>query len=318
MSLAGALKARGNAPEAYSAVVELGRIGNDKAIDLLIGALARRDGVTRAAARELGRIASPKSFTPLVALLAIADVRQSVSEALVHIGAPAIESILAALKASDPSARQAAAVVLGQIGDKQATDGLVDVMQTDDSYAVRSAAAGALGQIKDTKAIWILVQTLKLRDETTAERQAELDELRHAASKALHKIGSPLAKAAAEGKDVEAALKEMEQAVAEAEVHPRLVGELHLLKEAELVDVLNELIRASEEVSWAALERREPMLAGWFKTYDHRLQVAQTVGKELHRRGGTALMRKILEEQLGSYASIGNWWHGIGSWTAPS
>src|SRR5262245_54756225 len=189
MSLAGALKAPGNAPEAFSAVVELGRIGNDKAVDLLIGALARRDGVTRAAARELGRIGSPKSFTPLVALLAVADVRQSVSEALVHIGAPAIESILAALKASEPSARQAAAAVLGQIGDKQATDGLVEVMQTDDSYAVRSAAAGALGQIKDTKAIWILVQTLKLRDETTAERQAELDELRHATSKALHKIG---------------------------------------------------------------------------------------------------------------------------------
>ena len=56
MNLAGALKAKGNAQEAYSAVIELGRIGNDKAIDLLIQALGRGDGVARSAARELGKL----------------------------------------------------------------------------------------------------------------------------------------------------------------------------------------------------------------------------------------------------------------------
>jgi hypothetical protein len=132
----------------------------------------------------------------------------------------------------------------------------------------------------------------------------------------LHKIGSPLAKAAAEGQDVEAALKEMEQAIEDSEVHPRLVADLHLLTEADLVEVLIELIRASEEVSWAGLERREPMLAPWFKTYERRSEVAQTVGKELHRRGGTALMRKIFEEQLSAYPAVSNWWQGIGSWSA--
>lgn len=315
MSLAGALKARGNAPEAYSAVVELGRIANEKAVALLIGALARRDGVTRAAAKELGRIAHPKSFAPLVSLLPHADLSQSASEALVRIGAPALEALMPALKAPEPAARHAAARVLGEIGSSKAVDALVEVLQTDDTYSVRAAAATALGQLKDAKAIWALVNTLRLRDETTTDRQAALDELRHAASRALHKIGSPLAKAAAEGKDIEAALREMEQAVSESEIHPRLVADLHLLTEEELVDVLNELIRASEEVSWAALERREPMLAGWFKTYELRAQVAQTVGRELHRRGGTALLRKIFEERLQSYPSISNWWQGIGSWT---
>lgn len=316
MSLAGALKARGNAPEALSAVVELGRIGNDKAVDLLIGALGRRDGVTRAAARELGRIAHPKSIPPLVAALPHVDVTKAVAEALVRIGAAAVEPLLPALKAPDAGARQAAATVLGEIGDGRAVDGLVEVLQTDDSYAVRTAAAVALGQIKDARAIWALVHTLKLRDETSAERQAALDGLRQAAARSLHKIGSPLAKAAAEGQDVEAALREMEQsaAVADAEVHPRLVGDLHLLKDAELIEVLVDLVRASEEVSWAGLERREPMLAGWFKTYERRAQVAQTVGKELHRRGGAALMKKVFEENLGSYASLGNWWSAIGGW----
>src|SRR5437870_4384085 len=52
--LAGDLKAKGNAPEAFSAVVELGKVGGSKAVDLLLVALARHDGVARSAARELG------------------------------------------------------------------------------------------------------------------------------------------------------------------------------------------------------------------------------------------------------------------------
>lgn len=316
MSLAGALKAPGNDPKALSAVVDLGRIGNDKAVELLIGALGRRDGVSRAAARELGRLAHPTSIAPLVAALPHADVTKAVGEALVRIGVPAVEPLVASLKSTQAGARQSAANVLAEIADPGAADALVDMLQTDDTYAGRTAAANALGQIKDARAIWALVNVLKMRDETTADRQVELEGLRQAASRALNRIGSPLAKAAAEGKDVETALREMEQAAAttDSEVHPRLLGELHLLKESELVEVLVELIRASEEVSWAGLERREPMLAGWFKTYELRAQVAQTVGKELHRRGGTALMRKIFEEQLNSYASVNNWWAGIGSW----
>jgi HEAT repeats len=315
-SLAGALKAHGNSQEAYAAVVELGKIGNDKAIDLLIGALARHDGVARAAARELGRLSHPKSFGPLIALLEQADVRQSAAEALVRIGAQAVEPLMAALKSAQPAGRQEAAQVLGEIGDKRALDSLIEIVQADDNYAVRASAATALGQLKDPKCIWVLVHTLRLRDETTSERQASLEELRNAITRALHKIGSPLAKAAAQGKDVEAALREMEQAITDSDVHPRLVGDLHLLTEAELVEVLNELIRASEEVSWAGLERREPMLAGWFKTYEKRAEVAQTVGKELHRRGGTALLKKIHEEQLSGYPALSNWWHGIGSWSS--
>ncbi len=316
MSLAGALKAPGNDPKALAAVVDLGRIGSDKAVDLLIGALGRRDAVSRAAARELGRLAGPRCVAPLVGALAYSDVAKAASEALVRLGASAVEDLLPALRGGSPASRQTAAAVLGEIGDARAVDGLVDVLQTDDSYAVRTAAANAIGQIKDARAIWALVNVLKLRDETSADRQAELEALRQASSRALHRIGSPLAKAAAAGQDVEAALREMEQsaAVTDSDVHPRLVGELHLLKEAELIEVLTELIRASEEVSWAGLERREPMLAGWFKTYELRAQVAQTVGKELHRRGGAALMRKVFEEQLGSYASIKNWWGGIGGW----
>jgi len=50
------------------------------------------------------------------------------------------------------------------------------------------------------------------------------------------------------------------------------------------------------------------------KTYDQRAGAAQIVGKELQRRGGTALMRQVFEEQLGSYAALSNWWSGIRGW----
>src|SRR5258708_25309271 len=53
--LCSALKRPGNAPQAFDAVLELGRIGNAKAVDLLIGARARLHGVSRSAARELRR-----------------------------------------------------------------------------------------------------------------------------------------------------------------------------------------------------------------------------------------------------------------------
>src|SRR5260370_4267855 len=79
--LCSALKRPGNAPQAFDAVLELGRIGNAKAVDLLIGALARLDGVSRSAARELGRIGSECAIKPLVELLANAEVTETAATA---------------------------------------------------------------------------------------------------------------------------------------------------------------------------------------------------------------------------------------------
>src|SRR5262245_16117068 len=88
--LAGALRQPGNDQAAYAAVVEVGRIGGSRAVDLLIGALERRDGVARSAARELGRLGDERAIPPLVALLANADVSQAASDALVKLGRKAV------------------------------------------------------------------------------------------------------------------------------------------------------------------------------------------------------------------------------------
>ena len=77
LHLSRALKTRGNSQEAYSAVLELGRLGHDKDVELLIGALAREDGVARSAARELGKLRNESAIAPLIALLGNPAVNQA-------------------------------------------------------------------------------------------------------------------------------------------------------------------------------------------------------------------------------------------------
>jgi HEAT repeat protein len=314
-SLASALKSKGNSQEAYSAVLELGRLGDDKAVDLLIETFGRRDGVTRSAARELGKMRNERAITPLVGLLGDREVNQAAAEALLGFGEKAVMPLVEVLKSGNGDAREKAAFALGELRDKRAVEPLVQVMQTDDVYAVRTAAATALGQLKDARAVWVLVATLQMRDETTPERQAALEQLRTVTQLALRKIGDPLlAKPVAATSAAEAAVAEAERKVAEAGVHPRLVGDLKLLTNEELAETLRELINASEEISWAKLESREPMLPAYLKAYEQRSSVAEIIGKELHRRGGLDLMKQVWSQQLNSYAAIGNWWSGIGGW----
>jgi hypothetical protein len=312
---AGALKSKGNSQEAYAAVLELGRQGDDKAVDLLVGALARKDGVARSAARELGKIRNERAIAPLIALLDEPEVSQAAAEALLAFGASAVGPLLEVLKSGNGDARERAVFALGELRDKRAVEPLVLVMQTDDVYAVRTAAATALGQIKDARAVWVLVATLQMRDETTPERQAALEQLRNATHLALRKIGDPLAVKAAPvtvAQFAEAALAEAERKLIDAGVHPRLVGDVKLLNTTELVEVLKELINASEEISWAKLESREPLLAEYFKTYEQRSGVAETIGRELKRRGGPTLLKQVLEQELGGHTAIANWWGGLG------
>src|SRR5438034_9130331 len=105
LHLANALKATGNAAEAYSAVLELGRLGHDKAVDLLIAALERADGVARSAARELGKLRNDRAIPPLVALLGNSSVNQAAAEALLSFGSSAVAALLEVLKTGSGDAQ---------------------------------------------------------------------------------------------------------------------------------------------------------------------------------------------------------------------
>ncbi len=311
--LASVLKHRRRSQEAFAAVVELGQMGGDRAFGLLVKALSPPDDVARSAARELGRMGDGRAVRPLAALLGQPAVNVAAAEALVRLGPSSVDALQAALRHEHCEARRLAAWALGQIGDTRAVESLAEALQGDPEFEVRTTAARSLAELKDARAVWALVATLKLRDETSPERQAALEELRQAASLALHKIGDPLAKSTSTGAQpakAEQAVAALEKQVTdEATLHPRLAGDLSYLTEAELVQVLKELIAASEEVSWANMERREPLLPAWFKTYDQRQQAAEAIGDELKRRGGSTLLRELLRRELNDHATLKNWWH---------
>ncbi len=313
--LAGDLKSKGDPARAFSAVLELGHIGTDGAAAQLILALDRRDGVARGAARELGRLAHPKAIPALVRMLDDPSGRQAATEALLLTGPRAFEAVLAALRHPEAEVRRLVAEVLGELRDKRATEALIDLLQTDGAYEVRSAAATALGQIKDARAVWALVATLKMRDEAEAASNLALDALRRAATQALRKIGDPLAASAKKSASTGAGVPApgpVADGEAASGLHPALAGDVTVLTHGEVVAVLQELVAASEELSWARLENRAPLLPPHFADYEQRRLAAETAGAELVRRGGVGLLREVFERQLGKHEVVGNWWADAG------
>jgi HEAT repeats len=313
--LSSALKDPRHLQEALSAVLELGRLGHDKAVDLLIEALGRCDSVSRSAARELGRIGNLRAIRALGEALAKPQVSQSAAEALIRMGSPALETLLAALRHEASCARKLAAFALGEIGDRRAVEPLIQALGQDDKYEVRTAATIALGQLKDARALWVLIATLKLRGETTPERQQALEALQSAAELARLKIGDPLATPGPGTRPATAqeAVDKLEQEIEDTPVHPKLLVEVGYLTEKDLAGVLKDVIGASEEISWAKLENREPLLPPYFQTYDQRRQAAELVGQELFRRGGRPLLDQVLTRDLNGYESVRNWWSGLGA-----
>lgn len=72
--------------------------------------------------------------------------RQSIRDALVEVGAPAVEPLIAIVQEGGPS-RADAASILGRIGDSRAVESLRGALD-DPSEHVRKAARTALGQIQ--------------------------------------------------------------------------------------------------------------------------------------------------------------------------
>jgi len=76
----------------------------------------------------------------------IRGVRVDAAEALVKIGAPAVDHLVATLKHPSAEVRNLAAKVLGRIGDTRAVESLVVALADADS-TVRQASAGAFALV---------------------------------------------------------------------------------------------------------------------------------------------------------------------------
>ncbi len=73
----------------------------------------------------------------------------------------ATEPLTAALHDSDLEVRQAAALALGQLQDRRAVDSLIEVLRASSDPGVLAAAAFSLGLIGDPRAVDAVIQTLK-------------------------------------------------------------------------------------------------------------------------------------------------------------
>ncbi len=136
--------------------------------DKLINELRSRDPAVREeAAKKLGDLKDPSAVEPLIVVLKKdkdRSVRWSAEDALVSIGAPAVEPLIKMLGDDSWRVRRRAVRTLGKIRDPRAIEPLVAAMKTDDDCYVRKYAAKAIGEINDPRAGEILTPALKSRN----------------------------------------------------------------------------------------------------------------------------------------------------------
>ena len=136
--------------------------------DKLIDKLRSRDPAVREeAAQKLGDLKDPSAVGPLILILKKdkdRSVRWSAEDALVSIGAAAVEPLIKMLDDDSWRVRRRAVRTLGKIRDPRAIEPLIVSMKTDDDGYVRKCAARAIGEINDPRAAEILIPALQNRN----------------------------------------------------------------------------------------------------------------------------------------------------------
>lgn len=131
----------------------------------------------------LEMIGDERAVEPLMSILRDEEnysdhLRSDSGNALVKIGKPAVEPLIAALKEDDSSTRCLAADALGSIGDRRALEPLIAALKDNDPW-VRSGSTDALGKLGDKRAVEPLVILLK----------EDIAKIRSDAANALKKLG---------------------------------------------------------------------------------------------------------------------------------
>ncbi len=129
-----------------NAAKALGRLGDARAVEPLIGVLRSEPPdyskrIRGMAAEALGSLGDPRAVEPLIGALGDPGFTSSdAMYALVNIGEPAVESLIAALGDGERSeqVRADAAEALGRIPSGHAYEALA-AFENDDSQAVREA-----------------------------------------------------------------------------------------------------------------------------------------------------------------------------------
>ncbi|MBM3460362.1 MAG: HEAT repeat domain-containing protein, partial [Armatimonadetes bacterium] len=155
----------------------LAELGDPRAVEPLCACLAdESEWVRLAAAEALGKLADARAVEPLVQQIADPqeEVRAAVHRALARFGPAAVSPLAELLSTGDKATRTAAAVVLGELADRQAVAPLCTALRGHD-WEVRAAAATALGRLGDVRAVTAL--QARFQDWRPEVRRAALDAL---------------------------------------------------------------------------------------------------------------------------------------------
>jgi HEAT repeat protein len=138
------------------AAKSLGDLGDERAIEPLITLLADKSEklwIRESVCESLGNLRAVVAIDPLIRMLGNRDfgIQNHASEALVKIGEPAVEPLIAALSNANPQVRRRAVTTLMDMDDQRAVEPIIAVLE-DSNEEVRYWAAGALGKLDDVRA----------------------------------------------------------------------------------------------------------------------------------------------------------------------
>jgi HEAT repeat protein len=159
----------------YTVIESLAWFADPKSIDVLSQAIDEinkkkiyeRDRIdyikNNFAVWGIARTKDPQAIDPLINALQNNDLSErSATSGLVAIGKPAVNPLIHALNDNGFKGRDGAATTLGEIGDPQAIDPLIQILKnTSEESSLRIEVALALGAIGNDRAIDPLIQASK-------------------------------------------------------------------------------------------------------------------------------------------------------------
>ena len=124
-----------------------------------------------AAIEALEKLVDPRAMTALSGRLTESALGYCAARAIARYGAAGADLLVSKMKDSNPTVREHAAYMLGQMGNPRPVPALCELLSDTDAE-VRGTAAGALGDIGDSRAVDRLVPLLDDWDSNVRRRVA--------------------------------------------------------------------------------------------------------------------------------------------------
>jgi len=149
----------------YISLVSLSliKIGTPSVVPLLQVLDNKNPQVRQKVAYALGEIHDSRAISPLITALYEEDElpRGDISAALVKMGTTAVPALLPYMNTSDMNLKGCLVWILGEIGDKQATQSLIKILALEENQQILKKAIWASGKIGDIEALPSLIPLLK-------------------------------------------------------------------------------------------------------------------------------------------------------------